>query len=150
MYLKRITNRDKLNILNYKYAHNLRDEVDPNMKIDFWGYDVLLENPLYYYYEIYKDATVKENKNMLGFVSFWMMKYLFSTFIFGSLDNIYIIPSCRGYLGGKIITKVEQLVKANGGTQMWWSPHPDTPMDNIFKNHDSKYYHYGNTYVRNL
>lgn len=147
MYFKRITNEQNLNKLNYEYAQNLRNEVDPNMTIDFWGYKILFDTSLYHYYEIYKDPEYKE---MIGFVSFWIMKHLFTTLIYGALDNIYIIPSCRGYIGGKIISKVEQLVKANGGTQMWWSPHPNTPMDNIFKNRHSKYYHYGNTYVRNL
>lgn len=147
MYLKRITNDLKLNKLNYDFAKDLRNEVDPDLDLDFWSIKELLDNPTYYYYEIYKDDKCE---NMIGFVAFWIVRHLFSSLVYGALDNIYIIPRCRGYFGGKIIKEVERLVKANGGRQMWWSPHPDTFMDDNFKRREKIYYRYGITYVRKL
>lgn len=141
LLFKRILKRKDLNPKNYEFACALRDEVDPTLELDFSGYDLLLPNNQYNYFEIYS------GNNIIGFVAFFVLKHFYGQLIFATLDNIYLLPKYRGFAGGRVIKEVERLARYKGAEEFWWEPHPDTPMEQCFKNH-KEYLKGGCTYIK--
>lgn len=146
MYFKRITRKEDLHPNNYIYAQKLVEEVDPLLKLDFTGYDWLLENPEYFYFELYENTN---NLNNIGFTAFFVMKHFYATRVMAMHDNCYLDPKYRGYYGGRMIIESENIAREEGADEFWWSPHPNTAMENCFKR-NKKYIPGGVTYIRSL